>query len=188
MILGIGIPTPKSFADKYGLGSPENRITDDSFGTMAIRLAYRHYSGHSKQPSGFYISPYLKYQNFDVKATNNKTPSSGSPYVENYDFKGNTMSLGFQMGWQFLIAKTVSIDFYFLGIEAGLANLDATVKSPDTNMLNDIYTNVKDNVSKLPSFLANKITVTQTTNQVEIKGNAMPYPWLRSGISIGIAF
>jgi hypothetical protein len=189
LILGVGIPMPKAFADKYNLGSPENRITDDSFGTMAIRLAYRHYTGHSKQPSGFYISPYLKYQSFDATATNHKTPSSGSAYVENYDLKGNTMSLGFQMGWQFLIAKTVSIDFYFLGIEAGLANVDATVKSPDANMIDEIYTNVSQNIGDLPAFLSNKITVTKKgSNQVDIVGSSMPYPWLRSGISIGIAF
>ena len=189
LILGVGIPMPKAFADKYSLGSPENRITDDSFGTMAIRLAYRHYAGHSNQPSGFYISPYLKYQSFSASATNHKTPTSGSPYVENYDFTGNTMSIGFQIGWQFLIAKTVSIDFFFLGIEAGLANVDATVKSPDANMIDDIYTNVSQNIGDLPSFLSNKISVKKTgTNQVDIVGSSMPYPWLRSGISIGIAF
>lgn len=186
---GIGLPTPKAFADKFNLSTSENKISNDEFSSLAIRAAYRHYTGHRIQPSGFYISPYLKYQKLTASATNNKTPDTGTPYVENYDVKANTMNVGFQMGWQFLIAKTVSIDFYFFGIEAGMANVTATVKSPNPNTIDAVETNVKDNVDKLPSFFANKITVKRNgNNQVDVKGSSMPYPWLRSGISIGIAF
>ncbi len=189
LILGVGLSSPKTFADKFNLGDTKNRISDDSFGSMAIRLAYRHYTGHRIQPAGFYISPYLKYQKLTASATNNRTPDSGDPYIENYDLKANTMNVGFQLGWQFLIAKTVSIDFYFFGIEAGIADVTATVKSPNPNTINDVESNVRENVDKLPSFFANKITITRNgNNQIDVKGSSMPYPWLRSGISIGIAF
>ena len=40
------------------------------------------------------------------------------------DYKGN--AVGLQMGVQFFIAKTVSIDFFFLGPEANLGTFSST--------------------------------------------------------------
>lgn len=194
IILGVGLPSSKSFAGKFSDNSGENKITNDAFSTTCIRLAYRHYSGRSIQPSGFYVSPYLKYQKFEVNADNNKTITEGYPpitqsYTEQYNVSGSTMNLGLQLGVQFLIAKIVAIDFYFLGIEAGLANLNATVKSSNINMIDEVETSVRNNIKDLPDFLAKKITVTRKSNdQIDVKGDSMPYPWFRGGISIGIAF
>jgi hypothetical protein len=193
-ILGVGIPRSTSFAGKFTDNSGENKIYNDAFSTMSFRAAYRHYSGHRIQPSGFYFSPYLKYQSFTANADNHTSATYGEPpvtaqYVEKYDVSGNTLNFGIQWGVQFLIAKLVTIDFYFLGIEAGLANVTATVTSPNPEMINSVESDVRKNVSELPSFFSEKIEVTRRgTDQVEVKGSSMPYPWLRSGISIGIAF
>ena len=188
-ILGVGLSSPKTFASKFNLSDNENKISNDNFGVMSIRAAYRHYGGHHVRPVGFYFSPYLKYQKLTATAENLRTiTETNTQYQENYDVSGNTLNFGIQWGVQFLIAKRVCVDFYFLGIEAGLANLTATVTSPNPIMIDEVYNNVKDNVSNLPSFFADKITVTKKTNQVEVKGSSMPYPWLRSGISIGLAF
>ena len=193
IILGIGIPTPKPFASKFNLSSPDNVITKDEFGSMAIRVAYRHYSGHHVQPVGFYYSPYLKYQKFTSKANNYRTDNSGlngatQHYNENYEVDANTMSFGFQIGWQFLIAKTVAIDFYPLGFEGGIGNVTATVTTTDTNLIQKVYDNVQQNINDLPSVLKGKITTSMNSNQVKVKGSSIPFPMLRSGLSIGIAF
>lgn len=191
---GLGIASPKPFADKFGINSADNKITNDAFSTMAIRVAYRHYAGHKARPFGFYFSPYLKYQKFAANADNHRTTTQGNPpvttqYDEKYDINGNTLNFGLQSGVQFLIAKIVCVDFYFMGIEAGLANVTATVKSPNVVMMDEVEKGVRDNVDKLPPFLASKIKVTRNgSDQVDVKGSSIPYPWLRSGISIGIAF
>ena len=192
-ILGIGLASPKSFASKFGISNDNNKITNDAFSTMSVRAAYRHYAGHHVRPVGFYFSPYLKYQKLSANADNYRTvtdPQYGSTsYNEKYDVSATTMNFGIQWGVQFLIAKRVAIDFYFLGIEAGLANITATVKSDDANSIDVIYNGVNDNIQQLPSFLRDKIKATKVgSNEVDVKGNSIPYPWLRSGISIGIAF
>lgn len=193
-IIGVGLASPKPFAEKFNLGSEDNVIKNDAFGTMAVRAAYRHYAGHRDQPVGFYFSPYLKYQKFTTNADNRRTiteenPPTTTQYDEKYDVKGNTLNFGIQWGVQFLIAKRLCIDFYFLGIEAGLANVTATVKSPNVIMIDEVEKGVRENIDKLPSFLASKIEVTRNgSDQVDVVGKSMPYPWLRSGISIGIAF
>ena len=186
--LGIGFPTPKPFASKFNLSSADNVITNDEFGSMAIRVAYRHYSGHHVQPVGFYYSPYLKYQKFTAKANNLRTDNGGASYHENYEVDANTMSFGFQLGWQFLIAKTVAIDFYPLGFEGGIGNITATVTTTDTNLIQKVYDNVQQNINDLPSVLKGKVTASKSASQVDVKGSSIPFPMLRSGISIGIAF
>jgi hypothetical protein len=189
IVFGFGIPTPTTFAGKFDMNDSENRITNESFSTLAFRFAYRHYTGHRIQPAGFYISPYAKYQNLVASAVNYKTPDTGSSYVENYDFKANTVNLGLQFGVQFLIAKRLSIDFYFLGIEAGLANIDVSINSPDTGKLDIIVSDVNDQIKDLPAPFDKKVTATKNGfDQISVKGQSIPYPWFRSGVSIGIAF
>ena len=193
LILGIGFPTPKPFASKFNLSSADNVITNDKFGSMAIRVAYRHYSGHHLQPVGFYYSPYLKYQKFTAKADNYRTDNSGvngaaQHYNENYEVDANTMSFGLQLGWQFLIAKTVAIDFYPLGFEGGIGSVTATVKTTDATLIQKVYDNVQQNINDLPSVLKGKVTASKSASQVDVKGSSIPFPMLRSGISIGIAF
>ena len=191
-IFGLGIAKPKPFADKFGMNDIDNKITNDEFSTMSVRAAYRHYAGNKPRPYGFYFSPYLKYQKIKVTADNYRRNQDFTPavyYNENYDVNGTTLNLGIQWGVQFLIAKFVCVDFYFLGIEAGLANITATVKSNDAKSIDVIYNGVNDNLDQLPSFLRDKIKTEKIgTNQVEVSGSSIPYPWLRSGISIGIAF
>ena len=192
--LGFGFAKPKPFADKYNLNnSSDNKISNEKFGTMAFRAAYRHYAGHHIRPVGFYFSPYLKYQKISANADNLRTvtdPQYGpTSYNEKFDVGINTLNFGLQWGVQFMLAKRVAVDFYFLGIEAGVANVTATVKSDDANSIDVIYNGVNENIQKLPSFFRDKIKATKVgSNQVDVKGSSIPYPWLRSGISIGIAF
>jgi len=188
-VLGVGIPGSKPFPKWYNLDNPDDNISDDLMSSMFIRLDYRRYRGNHRQPKGFYSAPYLKYQKINASATNMVTPDQGSSYTEKIETNISSFNLGYQMGYQWLIAKRVSIDFYFFGFELGLANVDATVTSPNGQEIDEIYDNVVDNISQLPPYLANKITVSkQGSNQVVVNGSALPYPWFRSGISIGIAF
>ena len=193
-VFGLGIASPKPFADKFGINSADNKITNDAFSTMSVRAAYRHYAGHKARPFGFYFSPYLKYQKFAANADNHRTTTEGFPpvttqYDEKYDIHGNTLNFGLQSGVQFLIAKIVCGDFYFMGIEAGLANVTATVKSPNVVMIDKVESNVRDNVDKLPPFLASKIKVTRNgSDQVDVEGSSIPYPWLRVVSASGLLF
>ncbi len=189
LILGVGIPSSKPFPGYYNMDNPDNTISDDLTGTMSVRLDYRKYRKQPSQPRGFYTSPYLKYQKINASAMNYVTPDMGNSYQEKIDFNAKTFSLGFQMGYQWLIAKTVSIDFYFLGFEVGLASVDATLTSPNGEEIDTIYSEVKDQIGNMPSFWGDKFSVAkQGSDQVVVKGSSLPYPWLRSGISIGIAF
>ena len=101
----------------------------------------------------------------------------------------STLNLGFQSGVQFLIAKRIAVDFYFMGFEAGFLSGNVTSTSPTQTEAATVKTKIVDAIAKLPSFLGDKLVVTQPTNtEVNVKASSIPYPWLRGGISIGIAF
>ena len=192
LILGVGIPRSGSLIGKYGMEEPDD-VTKADLSTMHLRAAYRHYSGKSRLPKGFYIEPYLKYQNIKANMTASfETENEGITETFEGDVDANitTLNAGFQLGTQFLIAKRVSLDFYFFGLEAGLgnANVTGTPKQPDAEKIAEMRDEIQNGVDDLPSFLRDKIEVTSTNESVKVKASSLPYPWFRAGISIGIAF
>jgi len=189
---GIGFPMNRSFVDKFGMTwSEDENITNDELGIFTLRAAYRHYTGKSMLPKGFYIAPYIKYQGTSASADNVREISDdlgNSSYNENYDAKIHTFGAGCQLGYQFLISKTVTLDLFFFGLEAGLGKVDGNVYVSDTEQVDDIYNDVMDVVDDLPSIWKNKIDVSTDSHNVYIKGKNIFYPMYRGGISLGIAF
>jgi hypothetical protein len=196
--LGVGLPNQKSLIGKYGIkGGPgqiieagsDPRLNSLELGTMHIRAAYRHYFGKRMLPKGFYIEPYLKYQEIKGTASIEGIDNQHQPYEGKLDVNLNSMNFGFQLGTQFLIAKRVSLDFYSLGLEAGLLSGNVTATSDQIADADNIKADIEDVIADLPSFIGDKLTVTQPSGtKVNIKASNFPYPWLRCGISIGIAF
>ncbi|MCX6320735.1 MAG: hypothetical protein NTX93_02895 [Bacteroidia bacterium] len=186
--LGVGLPNQKSLIGKYGI-KDDKKLKTAELGTMHIRVAYRHYFGKRMLPKGLYIEPYLKYQDIKGKASIEGKDGQNVPYKGDINVKLNTMNLGFQSGAQFLIAKRVSLDFYFSGLEVGLLSGNVTATSDQIADADNIKANIDDAIADLPSFIGDKLTVTQPSGtKVNIKASSVPYPWLRCGISIGIAF
>ena len=192
LTLDIGLPFQKSIMGKYGINSNSDLKTAE-FGTTAVRGAYRHYTGKQKLPKGFYIEPYLKYQQIKGNASIEGTNSMEIPYAGTSDINLHTLNIGCQLGIQFLIAKRVSVDLFFLGLEGGFLSGNITTTPTSSTQYDPITLAVlkeviTQNIADLPSFVKNKLSVTQTDTQVIVKATSMPYPWFRGGISIGFAF
>jgi len=188
LTIGVGIPNSGSLIGKYGIEA-SNDLKKLDLSTMHARLAYRHYAGHSGLPRGFYVEPYLKYQQIKGNSTINIEGEDNLPSTyAALDGKFNTMNLGFQMGAQMMIAKRITIDFCFLGIEAGLINGTLTGTPENATKIADMRSKIDDGINDLPGFLKDKLTVTNDSKSVTVKAKQLPYPWFRGGINIGIAF
>ena len=187
--LGIGLANQQSLIGKYGIDAGSDLKSAD-LGTSHIRVAFRHYGGSKRNlPRGFYIEPYVKYQKITGSATVQNTNTT-DPYSGKVDIDVNTMNFGFQLGAQFLIAKRVTLDFYFLGLEAGVMSGNVTAVSDQLAQADNLKADIEKSIKDLPAFIGDKLTVTQSTDKktIGIKASSVPYPWLRGGISIGIAF
>ena len=194
--LGFGLPSNGKI-DVSG----SSEMNSAEFSSMHVRLALRHYTGKSQLPRGFYVEPYLKYQDITgATGFSGTDQASNQPYKGDVNVKLNTMNIGLQFGTQILIAKRVTLDFYFLGLEAGLlsGNLTGTANltnntnlppNPGTLAASYIVADLNEaKTDNIPSFISDKIIVTQDGNRVNTKINGVPYPWLRAGLSLGIAF
>jgi hypothetical protein len=126
LIFQIALPNQKSVIGKYGIDANSDLKTA-KFGITTIRGAYRHYTGNQKLPKGFYIEPYLKYQQIkgegSIEGVRNQVPYAGRS-----DVRFSSINIGCQLGVQFLIAKRVSLDFYFFGLEGGLLSGNITTR------------------------------------------------------------
>jgi len=188
LTIGVGLPINGTLSDQNSASGNSN-FKSPEFNTMHIRAALRYYYGYHMLPKGFYVEPYLKYQQIRGSAIYEGKDDQNINYSGNLTAKLNTLNLGVQFGVQFLIAKRVTLDFYFLGIEGGLLN--GNIISTSENKPADaekIEADFNDKVSSLPFFIKNWTSVKKVDNQVFIDAKNMQYPWFRGGLSVGIAF
>ncbi|HSQ85549.1 MAG TPA: hypothetical protein VLM43_12590, partial [Desulfobacterales bacterium] len=90
--------------------------------------------------------------------------------------------------YQFLISKTVTLDLFFFGLEAGLGNVDGSVHSADPGKVAEIRDNIQEGIDDIPSMWGDKIDVTSSGNDVKIEGKSLFTPLYRGGFSLGVAF
>ncbi len=188
----IGLPITKSVMGKYGL-TADSDLKRAEFGTSTLRGAFRHYTGKQGLPKGFYLEPYLNYHQIRGDARIAGVYDQRIEYAGASAIKLNSINLGCQLGFQFLIAKKVNLDLYLLGLEGGFLRGNITTKSAmadpyDPLILTVIKQVIDQNISELPSVISHKLSVYQIDNGIIIRATNAPYPWFRGGVSIGFAF
>lgn len=183
--VNIGIPVQQTYSAKF---SGKNA----SFGlkTTSLLAGYRMYLS-KKSMKGFYFEPYLKYVHFT--GTGSGTSNLNGQNVNMAfasDYKGT--GVGIQFGHQFMIAKRVVIDFYFIGAELNSSNVSfSSTDMTSTGAWNNTQAsqaqqNVQDFVSKIP-IIGNKITITTDANNRTVTANYKGIlPGFRAGLAIGI--
>jgi hypothetical protein len=96
-----------------------------------ISLDYRFYlSSENKHlaPHGVYIGPWYSYNSF-TRENSWDYKASGSQKVANTESKMNINSLGFELGYQFILWKRLAIDFVTIGPGFGFYNVKAKFDS-----------------------------------------------------------
>jgi hypothetical protein len=185
--LGIGIPMDKSITFK--LDDEDRVITTKTFSIMG---GYRMYLG-KKDMKGFYFEPYLKYMKNDASTIIN-TDLDGTPtdFVTTSSYSG--VGVGLQLGVQFMIAKRVVFDLFFLGPEANSAKHavsmhDITSTGPwNAQESADAQEEIDDAIGDLP-IIGDKLKVKVDANARTVSSDYKGFlPGFRTGLSIGIRF
>ncbi|MCO6501297.1 MAG: DUF3575 domain-containing protein [Vicingus serpentipes] len=212
--LGIIIPNElpnfiydESKVEDYG-GTIDlkNRVTG-----FSISGEYRFYTSSLREaPRGFYFAPYIKYNKYKIETSTEfgyeATPSefadltptqqskatyNGSGYdidvIGNFDAGFRQLGLGAMIGYQWLIAQKVSIDwnFFGLGIDSYLFEVDITAEDMDVDYEkwgNEIREEMKDF-----TIVGDKVNVTTENDKVSVKAPFL-FPNFKFAISVGIAF
>jgi len=136
----IALQTEYNFKKKksftFDLGIPYNKTIirninneDKSLAlkTFSVKGGYRMYLG-KKTMTGVYFEPYLKYLKND--ASTSFRSNNNTAYVLTSSYSG--VGLGAQLGVQFMIAKRLTFDFFFLGPEANTVHHKAILQDIST--------------------------------------------------------
>ncbi|OSZ81093.1 hypothetical protein CAP36_07605 [Chitinophagaceae bacterium IBVUCB2] len=201
----IGLGSEFNFKEKksitFNVGIPfEKTLTADIDGedrslmmkTFSVMAGYRMYFG-SKPMNGLYFEPYLKYlKNEATTNTDFEIDGTNRPFLVTSEYSG--VGVGAQLGVQFLIAKRVAIDFYFLGPEANSSNHDLIAQETGSGLpwsnaeAQDAENEINDFVNDIP-LLKDNLDVTVNAAGRNVKTNYSGFlPGIRFGLSIGIRF
>lgn len=183
----VGIPAEKELtADIDG----EDRSL--TMKTSSVMAGYRMYFG-KKPMKGLYFEPYLKYLKNEASTTTDfEIDGTDRSFLVSSEYSG--FGVGAQLGIQFLIAKRVAIDFYFLGPEANSSKHDLIAQeigagSPWSNAeAQDAEDEINSFIEDVP-LLKDNFTATVDAANRNVKTNYKGFlPGFRLGLSIGIRF
>src|SRR5882724_3853908 len=105
-----GVPFDKTYPISY-----QGNTSNLTMHAGSVMAGYRYYLG-KKDMSGFYVEPYAKYLKMQAKGPiNGNIGSRTAVFDSQFDYSG--FGAGIQLGVQFMIAKTVTLDFFFAGAE-----------------------------------------------------------------------
>ncbi|MDP4263624.1 MAG: DUF3575 domain-containing protein [Bacteroidota bacterium] len=184
---GMGIPFNKALT--YKLDNQDRSISMKTFSVMG---GYRMYMG-KKFMRGIYFEPYLKYLKNDASIIIN-ADLNGRPvdFVTTSSYSG--FGAGLQLGVQFMIAKRIVFDFFFLGPEANsvhhqAAMHDITSTSPwNAADAADAQQQINANIGDVP-IIGKKLKVTVDANARTVSSDYKGFlPGFRAGLSAGVRF
>lgn len=184
--LNVGVPMSKSISVKM-----DDKDRNLDIKTFSLMGGYRMYLG-KKTMTGIYFEPYLKYVKNDASAI-----ISGDLDGSEVDFLTSSSysatGVGGQLGVQFMIAKRVTFDFFFLGPEANSTKHKVTMKdltssSWDSNDAADAEKEINDNIGDVP-VIGKKLKVTVDANNKIVSSEYKGFlPGVRFGLSLGFHF
>lgn len=178
---GLGIPLGHSVSGEMvrQVIYEDYTLTDSKISNFHVRAAFRHYTSQ-KQDFGFYYEPYLKYESLSPDLEGESIDDRGT-----LEGKMNTFVGGFQIGYQFLLGKRFTLDLYFIGIEAGIGNVD--LKGHSVTDMEGYSTDIQEAVAKIP-YYGDHIVVEVVDDELRVHASNLFTPLYRTGFSLGIAF
>lgn len=185
--LNVGIPMSKTTTVKI-----DDKDRSVEMKTFSIMGGYRMYLG-KKEMTGVYFEPYLKYVKSDA-STILDTDLDGTPtnFATTSAYTG--FGVGAQLGVQFMIAKRVVLDFFFLGPEANSSKHKVVMHDItstdawDAQEAADAQAEINDSVGDLP-IIGDKLNVVVDPNAKTVSSDYSGFlPGLRFGLSVGVRF
>lgn len=183
----VGIPFEKTLTAE--IDGEDRSLT---MKTTSVMAGYRMYFGR-KQMRGLYFEPYLKYlKNEATTNTDFEIDGTDRPFLVTSDYSG--FGVGAQLGVQFMIAKRVIIDWYFLGPEANSSKHNLIAQETGAGLpwsnaeAQDAEDEINDFINDVP-LLKDNFSVDVNAGARNVKTNYKGFlPGIRFGISIGIRF
>lgn len=159
-------------------------------GSYSFTPEIRFYTGKG-YGQGFYVSPYFRYQKYNVTYVDMPLMISGKKeFVDLYGAM-DTYCGGIMIGYQKFFGKKKNflVDVSVLGLHFGTnkINIEGHYSGTfDDNVKNDIKKIIENSAENI-SFIVQSQTNTVTNNSLEVNSNGL-WGFLRAGVSFGFRF
>ena len=183
----IGVPFSRGFNATF-----DGHDVGMHMKAFSFLAGYRKYL--SKQIlKGFYIEPFFTYAHHSAYGTGQGT-LDGQQVTMDFTNDYSGVGVGIQLGAQFIIARRLVIDLFFLGPQLTSSNnnfraIDRYNYAAWTNIQADeAEQDIKDFLNQFP-FIRNKVSVNvDQANRTVMADFQGPVVGVRCGFSIGFAF
>ena len=153
-------------------------------GGISTSLEYRFYFSGKAGLRGFYLAPYARHFSQSMLFED-----VIKEYALKVEGQLNTYGTGLQMGYQWIIRKTFTIDFFFIGSgidfhEAEFTySMDPEPEGFDYSMVTPYVDDAFKDISFLYNNLEHEVREDSHYTRIPVK-----LPGFRAGISLGVAF
>ncbi len=153
-------------------------------GSFGVVPEFRYYVGRKGALHGFYIGPFVSISNYKMNLPINYNNNT-KPGI--FDGKLNAITGGLQLGKQFRLGNSLTLDWWILGPNYGSANGTLNFTGAlTTSDQSDLTTKLEDVKNKAPFKAIKSYSVSSTGASVVVKG---PWGGLRGlGFSLGFRF
>jgi hypothetical protein len=161
-----------------------NLEADNKLSGFFIMPEYRFYPSYKIAPEGFYIAPFLRFNNYALEI-------SGDFDDVTADIKGKFTGFGggVQFGMHWIIKERVSIDFYMAGLGLYYDNLSLRFEPDDPGSVDwdELSNDIEVDVTGIPVMGEKTEIEVKHGEYVDAKSSFL-FPGFRCGVSIGIVF
>lgn len=149
---------------------------------------YRFYT-KGNAPQGFYLAPYLKLNNnqLDLTGTYSNNITGATNIAAAAGLGLFTASVGGNIGYQWLIADKVAINWNILGLGLGVNRISGDFTADDNGVFNDFRQDVETFIEYFPGLRNALLTSDNTARTIDAAGGFI-FPTARVSVSIGYAF
>jgi hypothetical protein len=205
--IGANILTERKVGQMFEVFIPERDqaqgedqgFKDPVFKGWSIKPEFRFYPGKKQKhqaPHGFYLAPYARFSQFTLNSTYSE---SYLGITSKFDFttKANLTSGGLMIGAQWLLGKQkrISLDWWILGLDAGVAKITMSAKtflagySLDQAQQDDLKKELETTLSEFSAIGLGDPKVETTGNSFKVELPKVPFAFGRGfGFCVGFAF
>ncbi|WP_157578701.1 DUF3575 domain-containing protein [Pontibacter roseus] len=185
----VSAPLVKKALEKFWEEEDSEDLDAVFLGNNAYTGEIRFYAGDKPGARGLYLSLYGRYLHMKGAYHEYEYSSDVRTYILPFNLEMKGFGGGAMVGYQWLIAKRVTLDWYILGGHYGRLNVEAPALTNLRSMTSEERMGLKDDIESLNEEIPGvSLKATVTDEGVDVKGKAPFYGLRGLGFSLGVAF
>jgi hypothetical protein len=184
----VPLSIPRSFFERIESAGTNNniRFDDGTLSGFSFGGEFRYYV-KGEAPEGFYVSPYLRFNNNKFKISGTYDNSNNINVDAAAEVGLFTASIGGGIGYQWLLADKVTLNWNIVGIGIGRSRISGSFTATDNGTFSDYIADVENYIDLIP-LLPNINVLSDNLSRTVTLADSFWVPTVRANLSVGFMF